>query len=159
MTRGYLLGLCLLLSLFACKSQQSLPAAGSPIPHEVISTGSYSGISAAYDTVITDDRTWATFWQELGSNRFPAPEQPAVNFETHIVLVALMGTQSGGGYTISIAGVSSGSQGVVVEVVKTTPGPDCMTTDALTQPYCIVSIPRQDTQVSFVSRTTVTNCK
>jgi hypothetical protein len=75
-------------------------------------------------------------------------------------VVAAAGQRPSGGHEIVVDRVSQTDGELAVEVVETTPGPNCMTTSSLTQPVDVVLVaavaPRS---WSFVERKEVRGCR
>lgn len=114
-----------------------------------------TGISEARRLVIRDANTWAEFWSELGVG-----ERPAVDFSRDVVVVAAAGQRPSGGHEIVVDRVSQTDGELAVEVVETTPGPNCMTTSSLTQPVDVVLVPAVAPRSwSFVERKEVRGCR
>ena len=114
-----------------------------------------TGISEARRLVIRDANTWAEFWSELGVGG-----RPAVDFSRDVVVVVAAGQRPSGGHEIAVDRVSQTDGELAVEVVETTPGPNCMTTSSLTQPVDVVVVPAVAPRTwSFVERKEVRGCR
>jgi hypothetical protein len=108
-----------------------------------------SGIKGARQLVIRDAATWSQFWSELG-----AGVQPEVDFGRDLVIAVASGERTSGGHEIEVQRVTRSGGELRIEVLKTSPGPDCMTTAALTQPVDVVLAPAAGvTGWGFVDRT------
>jgi hypothetical protein len=115
----------------------------------------HTGINERRRLVIRDANGWAAFWSELGSG-----DRPAVDFTRDLVIAVAAGQQSSGGYEIAVDQVSDRNGELVIEVVETSPGPNCMTTSVLTQPVDVVVVPRVNARSwSFVERKEVRGCR
>jgi hypothetical protein len=115
----------------------------------------HTGINEKRRLVIRDANGWAAFWSELGVG-----DRPAVDFTRDLVVAVAAGQQSTGGHEIAVDRVSQNNGELTIEVVETSPGPNCMTTSALTQPVDVVVIPRVDARGwSFVERREVRGCR
>lgn len=64
----------------------------------------------------------------------------AVNFDTSRVLLVDMGGRSTGGYAISVTSVEEFDDHVTANIRLVKPGPDCVVTQAFTNPYQFVLI-------------------
>jgi len=69
---------------------------------------------------------------------------PEVDFERYIVIAAMLGPKSTGGYAISIMHASQTGTEVRVEVEVVEPDPGSMTVQILTSPYHLVTAERAD---------------
>ena len=115
----------------------------------------HTGINERRRLVIRDANGWAAFWSELGVG-----ERPAVDFTRDLVVAVAAGQQSSGGHEISVSQVTSTNGELRIEVVETSPGPNCMTTTALTQPVDVVVVPAVDARGwSFVEQKQVRGCR
>jgi hypothetical protein len=113
-----------------------------------------SGIKGARRLVIREQDTWSRFWSELG-----AGVQPQVDFSRDLVIAVASGERSTGGHDIAVQRVTRSDGELRIEVVETAPGPDCMTTAALTQPVDVVLVPAAGvTGWSFIDRKTTGAC-
>jgi hypothetical protein len=114
-----------------------------------------TGVSEARRLVIRNANAWADFWSELGVG-----DRPDVDFTQNVVVAVAAGQRPTGGYEIAVERVSRTNGELTVEVVETTPGPNCMTTASLTQPVDVVVIPSVATKSwSFVERREVRGCR
>ena len=89
--------------------------------------------------MIRDDSSYARFWASLG-----AGDRPAVDFSRDIVIAAAAGQQPTGGTAITVQRVNRTGDGLAVEVLETTPGQGCMTTQAISQPVDVVVVAAAD---------------
>ena len=116
---------------------------------------SASGITAPARLVIRDDSSYARFWASLG-----AGQRPAVDFSRDIVIAAASGQRATGGNAIAVERVTRTGDGLAVEVVETTPGPNCVATQALTQPVDVVVVAAADARTwSFSDQTRAQPCQ
>lgn len=121
---------------------------------EVLAEGSYSGIAHSEQRVIRDRGEWERLWSRHASGETP----PEVDFDRHMVVAAFAGEFRTGGYSIGVEKLERGDDGLIVHVVLQQPGSQCMTTQALTQPFQIARVPRVDGEVEFRVRTETRAC-
>jgi hypothetical protein len=113
-----------------------------------------SGIKGARQLVIRDAATWSQFWSELG-----AGVRPQVDFGRDLVIAVASGERSSGGHDIEVQKVTRSGGELRIEVLRTAPGKDCMTTQALTQPVDVVMVPATGvTGWSFIDRAATRAC-
>ena len=113
-----------------------------------------SGVKGSRRLVIRDPKTLAAFWSELG-----AGVRPEVNFSRDLVIAVASGEHSSGGHQIVVQQVTRDGGELRIEVVDTSPGPDCMTTSALTQPVDVVLVPADGVKGwSFIDRKATNEC-
>jgi protease stability complex PrcB-like protein len=113
-----------------------------------------TGIGESRRLIIRDANAWASFWSELGVG-----DRPAVDFTRDVVVAVAAGQRPTGGYEIAVDRVRQANGELTVEVVETTPGPNCMTTTSLTQPVDVIVVPASTARSwSFVERKEVRGC-
>lgn len=89
----------------------------------------------------------------------PVPPLPEIDFSREMLAVVGLGTRSTGGHGIVIARAFEKDGKLVVIVRKQSPGKNCFTTQAVTQPVDIVRLPRTDKPVVFNEFEAVHECK
>jgi hypothetical protein len=114
-----------------------------------------TGINESRRLVIRDANAWAEFWSELG-----AGDRPEVDFSRDLVVAVAAGQRPSGGHEIAVEEIAQSNGELTIGVVETAPGPNCMTTSALTQPVDVVAIPKVNARSwSFVERKEVRGCR
>jgi hypothetical protein len=109
--------------------------------------------------VIRDAVTWRVIWNQIYLRQSPVAPVPVIDFSREMVVVVALGSHSSGGYSILVDGAAeAANNGIVVIVDSSSPGYNCIVTDAFTQPVDIARVPLRDGPVSFVERTHVSNC-
>lgn len=96
-------------------------------------------------------------WKNVHKGMNPIPEIPNINFDTRDVILLMLETKSSGGYGIDNLGVYENANQIEVRYSEVHPGDGCLTTQALTRPYTIVSIPRTEKDVLFMKKDTIIN--
>lgn len=134
------------------------PAAWEPAVHTVVVDQFYSGIGASKRGLIRTQEEWSGFWQDLYGDQEPIPPPPGIDFDTHMVVVAAMGTRPTEGHGIEIGGVLVSEDGIQVEVIETTPGEACVVNEAQTAPVTAVTVERRQGAVTFNEREEVRPC-
>ncbi len=141
-------GLLTALLLGGCSSTP-IAGDGHPLPVETLSKGLHSGIDAPRLSVVRDGEAWQALWQAHHAMRQPAPPLPEIDFTRDMVIVAFMGQRPSGGYHITVSEVMEHRGAVLVRMVSRTPPSDGIATQALTQPFHLVRVPRLDQRVVF----------
>lgn len=139
----------------ACKSQQNgtmkgpesasfdeFPADAQVISFETIKQAGYCGVQEERQVLVQTTEDWEVLWKEVCSNQMPAPPVPAVDFSSQAVIACFMGARNTGGYVLDIQSLQTKGNTAYVSVKYTKPGPNCFVTEAITQPYQIVSLPK-----------------
>ena len=116
---------------------------------------SQSPYQEAERAVIREAESLARLWARLGA----AQEQPNVDFANDVVIVAALGQRPTGGYEIAVRRAAVEQGRLVVEVLSSSPGRNCMTTMALTQPVAVVAVAAAGAEpVEFVEREERRDC-
>ncbi len=87
---------------------------------------------------------WEEFWSRHQGNVLPAPGVPAVDFSQEMVIAVVDKQESSGGFGFEITGIEEVEGRLVVRVSKTIPGPDCIVTAVITQPFHVVRMAKSD---------------
>jgi len=146
----------------AIQSQDSAAALGyvpygSSAALEVRRVGQWTrtGVAEARRLVIRDANAWAEFWSELGVG-----ERPEVDFTRDLVVAVAAGQRPTGGHEIAVEKVARNDGVLTISVLETSPGPNCMTTAALTQPVDVVVIPGVNPRSwNFVEQKAIRGCR
>jgi hypothetical protein len=109
-----------------------------------IEQGVHSGITEDRELLIRDADAWKRFYEE----HRPGDGAPPVDFD-HEMVVAIVLARKTGGYAVRINLVSDKGSGLEIHYTESTPSPDAIVIQVLTQPYCFVAVPRQDGTPSF----------
>jgi hypothetical protein len=98
------------------------------------------------------DRLWAMAYGE------GAPAMPAIDFEKEYVIGVFAGQKSSGGHSIAVEDVSDEKALRYVSIVLTTPGSGCVSTQALTSPFQIITVPFSDRELARVEKEAIALC-
>jgi hypothetical protein len=138
----------------AARPDTAAEQAASDVEIQRIGRWISSGIRGSRRLVIRDPATWSQFWSELG-----AGVQPKVDFGRNLIIAVASGERSSGGHDIAVQKVSRSGGELRIEVLETSPGPECVTTSALSQPVDVVMIPSAGvTGWSFIDRAATHAC-
>jgi hypothetical protein len=118
----------------------------------------YSGLGDPVRLVITDSGTLTQVWNRIFATMTEPPAAPSVDFSHERVLVAALGARSSGGYRIEFNRAALEGGEVVAEVLATSPGAHCATSQALTQPVDVVKLPLSDAPIRFEESTATSDC-
>ena len=110
-------------------------------------------------TISTQDQ-WNDFWHTIHKNHYPPPILPKVDFNVDLLIVASMGVQPHGGFSISITNIKIIENNLVISVTETSPGEECIVTGATVHPLEIVRIQQINfNQVIFERTSTINHCQ
>ncbi len=88
--------------------------------------------------LITNESDWRRAWDTVGGGR----PQPEINFNSRAVIIAYQGQKSSGGYSIEIAEIRRDGTVLAMKVNERRPASGDVTTQVITSPFVVVSIPR-----------------
>lgn len=126
-------------------------SASAPIPYLTIQKGQRSGIRERKFVVIRTTQEWDVIWQAHRAGVSPSPPAPAFDPQQEMVVAVFAGEKSTGGHQIEIARIEEdrAAGSLNVSISETSPAPNTMVTQALTQPHHIVRLKRVDMPATF----------
>jgi hypothetical protein len=127
-------------------------------PHTRLAASDQSGFQEPAELVLRDEASLAEAWGQVHAMVMPAPPPPRVDLTREMVVVLAIGTRSSGGHAVRFDGMDREGDGARVRYTVTEPGPECMTTQAITSPAEVVSVPRVDGPVRFERQREVDRC-
>ncbi len=132
-------------------SDQNTPAArtdGSSLTFETIEVGQRSGVAGSGPQLfkIATQAQWEEFWSQHQANVIPAPDLPQVEFSREMVIAVVDQDEPSGGFGFEITDIEEVEGRLAVRVRKDIPGPDCVVTAVITQPFHIVRTVQSDLQ-------------
>ncbi len=121
-----------------------------------LDTGQNSQIDSPAREVVRSQTELETLWaQAFGQNA----ELPAVNLDEEMLLAVFAGQQNTGGYSIAVDKIIEKEGALNVVVTQTSPGENCMVTQALTSPYEVVKLEHTEKDVEFNVQQEVRDCE
>lgn len=122
------------------------------VPFEIISTGGYGGIKQKSNIVIKNEQELLDLWSE------PSSELLEVDFETEMIIAIFMGEFGSGGYSTEVIALEEDVDTLKVTIENISPGSNCATTDALSQPFYVVKTKKTDKEIEFKEINKVHKC-
>ena len=110
-----------------------------------------SGYTESAEEVIRDPAAWASAWRRLHDAN-PATALPEVDFDRSMVVLLALGERSAGGHAVRFDELVRDGEGATVRYTVTSPGPTCMSTQAITSPVEVVRVARVAGTVRFERR-------
>lgn len=98
-------------------------------------SGPHSGMDEPAFRVIREPAEWTALWQQLNRD---APQPLEKN---QMAVAVFLGQRRSGGYRVEVTGVRAEAGEIVLEWRESPPGPGSMTTQALTSPWAVVTLP------------------
>ncbi|MFO8003519.1 protease complex subunit PrcB family protein [Thioalkalivibrio sp.] len=130
------------------------PVPSEELPMTRLAKGQHSLQTEQKFEVITGQSQFRELW-----SRFDSGSPPVLDFTRQTAIAVFMGERPTGGYAIQVDSVTRSDGELLVEVVLQAPGPECMTTQAFTQPYEMVSVPTGPTRADFSTRRVLIPCE
>ena len=90
--------------------------------------------------VANTDSQYRRLWTSIGAEGEPA----AIDFSRESVVFLLSEQKPTGGYTLEVRKIVREGPTLVVDAKVNAPPADAMTIQALTRPYAIVAVPKED---------------
>ena len=109
--------------------------------------GAHSGVAERSFRVVGDERTFGTLYASVHAHRMPPPRAPDVDFDTHVVLVAFLGSRSTGGHGTGFGAAAMEGGVARVAVVERAPPAGAVLTQAMTTPYAFAALARQNVRL------------
>ncbi len=100
------------------------------------------GVTKPRQVLVDAPDVWADLWGELNATRLGAPPAPYIDFSKQVVVGVFLGLKPTGGHAVRILDVRWADNMLLVVAHATEPAPGTAVTQALTQPYSVVIIPR-----------------
>lgn len=138
-----------LVSMLQSRSTGNNQPGPRQIPMQTIDKGVSSGITRCYQTVIRNQREWQSLWRAHNRYQLSVRSAPEVDFSRNMLIAIFAGTKNTGGYVLTIGDVQFSRNQLLVHATLTSPPVDRMSTQALSQPYEIVQVPRFNGRVVF----------
>jgi hypothetical protein len=131
----------------------------APIPDSALmAEGTRSAIETPRQTIIKDQAAFAALWAEHSTHENPAPRIPSVDFAADMVVAVFAGHQPTGGHALALTGLDKTPGGWELKLSLISPGPDCITTQVMTQPWVMVRVPGHDLPVNIHITPTERSC-
>ena len=125
-------------------------AIAATVPFATLAKGLASGVGQPTQIVVRGQNDWAALWSRHIRTQIAPPPPPPVDFSRDMVVGLFMGERPTGGYAIEVTRIEGTAQGLSVHYRTSRPDPSAMQTQALTQPFHLVTVPRVDDPVTFV---------
>lgn len=144
-------------ALFAALTHAALAAEYGP-PVDTLASGSFSAIDQPQQTVLHDAAAYAALWAVHAAHEDPPAAAPSVDFGKDTVAAVFTGSQPNGGVTLVATDLKRESAGWSLRLELRKPGPDCIVTQVMTQPWALVRIPGVNQAVRITVQERVASC-
>jgi PrcB C-terminal len=147
-----LVAICIFLSS-SCGSginKNTKPLLQNIIAFELLAQDFYGGMTDSKFIVIKDIKALNLVYNLINEGKTPELKTPSINFEQETVLALFLGEKNSGGYSINVEQIMNVIDKVNVVYKITSPKAGEMVTTVMTQPYCIVKIPKTSKEIVFL---------
>jgi hypothetical protein len=107
---------------------------------ETIAKSARSGVREPLQIVVRSPEQWKALWNKHVAADPNSPPVPAVDFTNNIVAAVFSGEKPTGGYTVEITAAEKSDGALLIHYREMSPRPGGIVTQALTQPFHIVTI-------------------
>lgn len=114
---------------------------------EVIYKSSYLGKSEKGFELIQTYKSYCELIKRLELEEVEDEDFFDIDFSNQSILVVYLGERNTGGYSIDISNIYWNKNNLIVQTSETKPQKGEMVTMAITNPYCIVKIPKTSTVI------------
>jgi PrcB C-terminal len=130
------------LSQIAAAQNSNQPAI--QVPFQSIAKGSRSGVRDSLQLVVRNQAEWDALWKRHVSIETNPPPAPAIDFNKQIVVAVFLGEKPTGGYDVEIIRAEQTDGALVIHYREKNPPPGGIVIQALTQPFHIIRVARDD---------------
>lgn len=117
---------------------------------EIMAQGSQaSGFEEPTFRIVESEHELLELWNRAYASRLELPPLPDVSFQRETILAVFQGQQPTGGYGIEVSDVVIDGQELFVDMQFLEPGPDAITTQALTSPWVMIRVLRGGIDVAW----------
>ena len=147
-----LVAICIFL-FSSCGSgikKNTKPLLQNTIAFETLAQDFYGGMTDSKFMVIKNEKTLDTIYNLINEGKIPVLKTPIINFEQEMVIALFLGEKNSGGYSIAVEQIMNVDDKVNVVYRITSPKAGEMVTSVMTQPYCIIKIPKTSKEIVFL---------
>lgn len=114
---------------------------------EVIYNSNYLGKGEKGFELIQNYKTYSELIKRLELEEVEDEDFFDIDFSNQSILVVYLGERNTGGYSIDVSNIYWNKNNLIVQTSETKPQKGEMVTMAITNPYCIVKIPKTSTVI------------
>src|SRR5262249_35634458 len=159
--------------LAVCAATTSIAASGSEAPRERpfelasphLISPDYGGLAKPPYVTVRNREELRAVLPEPGEPKPREPAKPAADdrgaelyFQRNMLIVAAMGARPTAGYTVEISSMVEDEQQIVVTVIETSPGANCVTAQVSTRPIAVVKTAPTKKPFKFDVRKVTRDC-
>ncbi|WP_189005624.1 protease complex subunit PrcB family protein [Deinococcus malanensis] len=126
----------------------SAPSTGARVNITEVAQGNNATVTSFSVQVATTQAAASALYAQAYGRQTSPPSPPSVAGGT--LVGVFLGQRTTGGYAVRVTGASASAGTLTLTVRVTAPGPDSITTQAITSPWAIVRVPGTFTRVNVV---------
>jgi hypothetical protein len=111
---------------------------------QTVVKGARSGVRDPLQIVIRSQAEWDALWKRHVSIETNPPPPPAIDFNKQIVIGVFLGEKPTGGYDVEIIRTEQSDSALVIHYREKSPLPGSIVIQAVTQPFHIIQVVRDD---------------
>lgn len=151
-----------LLIVYGDNSQTSLQVASvkgsagadEEVTFSEIASGNNSSVKEKVNYLITTDEGLTKLWQMLDTSI----AKPNVDLDKNNIIVVFSGEKQGGGYSVKVTRIhDSNVRDVTIE--SSSPGTNCIVTEAITYPYQVIVVPATTLELTHKDVSVIQDCE
>ena len=119
------------------------------IAFQIIAQDNFGGMTDSKFITIKDENSLNEIYNLISKGRMPELEIPALDFEKETVIALFLGEKTSGGHSITVQQIENISDKVIITYKIDSPKKGEMVTTVMTQPYCIIKMPKTLKEVVF----------
>lgn len=127
---------------------------GNELKFETVLKGPHNANAEKKNYIIKTQAEWMQLLQKIGDELI-AP----IDFNKDMVIAVFQGQQPTGGYATEIMKILETELNLEVRIKEISPGPNCIVTQALTNPYHIVKLQKSAKEVLINVAKEITDCR
>jgi len=114
------------------------------VSFQTIAKGYRSGVRESVQIVARNQAEWDALWKRHVSTEINPAPTPAINFDKEIGIGVFLGEKPTGGYDVEIIRAEQSDGALVLYYREKSPLPGSIVIQALTQPFHIIQVVRDD---------------
>ena len=148
MIRSYLIFFLFALSCNSVNQKVSQ----NMIPFDILFAHEIGGKTTQEILLVTDKEALNTIYTLISKNQQPSFDLPEIDFELDMIVVFFMGEKTTGGHGVTVNKIQENSSTINIHYSHSSPNPTDMVTLGITQPYCIVKMPKNAKELKFIKQ-------
>ncbi len=131
---------------------------GKELLFETLLVEKNSNYAERENYIIKNGQEWENLLSKIKIDEIISTSFLNVDFSDEMLAAVFQGEKNSGGYGINIYKITEDKKDINVFVEEVSPGPDCITTAEITQPYHIVKFKKTGKNIKFIPKSEVVSC-